>query len=191
MATAGGEVAAIPLPVVSGPRAATVHGLASRRQIMPGDIVNVDVCGVYQRYHANTARCFAIGEPDAEVLAHIRKTTDAVNVVADAIRPGLPVRDLLTRVESYYRDVGLLGDEWWIGGYELGIAFPPDWVGDFVYELGVDAGDAAFEPGDVVNYEANFYLPQQAGLAMSINTMAFTEDGGAFLQSTPSEPFVI
>jgi Xaa-Pro aminopeptidase len=191
MATAGGEVAAIPLPVVSGPRAATVHGLASRRQIMPGDIVNVDVCGVFHRYHANTARCFSIGEPDHEVLAHIRKTTDAVNVVADAIHPGLPVRDLLDRVESYYRDVGLLGDEWWIGGYELGVAFPPDWVGDFVYELGVDPGDAAFEPGDVVNYEANFYLPHQAGLAMSINTMAFTEDGAAFLQSTPSEPIVI
>jgi Xaa-Pro aminopeptidase len=191
MAAAGGEVAAIPLPVVSGPRAATVHGLASRRQIMPGDVVNVDVCGVYHRYHANTARCFTIGEPDHEVLTHIRKTTDAVNVVADAIRPGLPVRDLLQRVEGYYRDVGLLGDEWWIGGYELGIAFPPDWVGDFVYELGVDPGDACFEPGDVVNYEANFYLPHQAGLAMSINTMAFTEDAATFLQSTPSEPIVI
>lgn len=191
MAAAGGEVAAIPLPVVSGPRAATVHGLASRRQVMPGDIVNVDLCGVFHRYHANMARCFSIGEPHPEVLDHIRKTTDAVAVVADALRPGLPVRDLLARVESYYRDVGLLGDEWWIGGYELGIAFPPDWVGDFVYEYGVDPGDAVFEPGDVVNYEANFYLPQNAGLAMSINTIIFEDDHAGFLQETPSAPIVI
>lgn len=191
MSDAGGEIAAIPLPVVSGPRAATVHGLASRRQIAPGDVVNVDLCGVYHRYHANMARCFSIGEPHPQVLEHIRKTTDSVQVVADVVRPGLPVRDLLRTVESYYREVGLLGDEWWIGGYELGVAFPPDWVGDFVYELGTDPGEATFLPGDVVNYEANFYLPHNAGLAMSINTMAFTSGGAAFLQATPSEPFVI
>jgi Xaa-Pro dipeptidase len=191
MAAAGGEIAAIPLPVVSGPRAATVHGLASRRQIAPGDIVNVDLCGVYQRYHANMARCFSIGEPHPQVLEHIGKTTDSVRIVADVIRPDLPVRDLLDTVETYYREVGLLGDEWWVGGYELGVAFPPDWVGDFFYELGTDPGDEAFRPGDVVNYEANFYLPQTAGLAMSINTMAFTEEGAGFLQETPSEPIVV
>lgn len=191
MAAAGGEVSAIPLPVVSGPRAATVHGLASRRQIMPGDVVNVDICGVYNRYHANMARCFSIGEPHPEVLEHIRKTTDAVDVVAGVIRPGLPVRDLLETVVDYYEKVGLLGDEWWIGGYELGVAFPPDWVGDFVYEHGTDPGDAAFLPGDVVNYEANFYLPQNAGLAMSINTMIFEDDRAEFIQETPSEPIVI
>jgi Xaa-Pro dipeptidase len=191
MAVAGGEVAAIPLPVVSGPRSATVHGLASRRQILPGDIVNVDLCGVVNRYHANMARCFSIGEPHPEVLAHIRKATDAVAIVAATVHPGLPVRDLLARMETYYRDAGLLGDEWWIGGYELGIAFPPDWVGDFIYEYGTDPGEATFEPGDAVNYEANFYLPQNAGLAMSINTMLFEEDGAEFLQETPSEPIVI
>lgn len=191
MAEAGGEVAAIPLPVVSGPRAATVHGLASRRQIMAGDIVNVDVCGVYHRYHANTARCFSIGEPHPEVLEQIRKTADGVAVVAEIMRPGLPVRDLLARMASYYREVGLLGDEWWIGGYELGIAFPPDWVGDFVYEYGVDPGDETFTAGDVVNYEANFYLPQNAGLAMSINTMIVEDDRAEFLGSIPNEPIVV
>ena len=64
-------------------------------------------------------------------------------------------------------------------------------MGDFFYELGTDPGNEAFVPGDVVNYEANFYLPHNAGLAMSINTMAFTEEGAAFLQETPSEPIVI
>jgi Xaa-Pro dipeptidase len=191
MAAAGGEVAAIPLPVVSGPRAATVHGLASRRQIMPGDLVNVDVCGVVHRYHANTARCFSIGEPHPDVLERIRATTDAVAVVAEAMRPGLPVRDLLATIESHYREVGLLGDEWWIGGYELGIAFPPDWVGDFVYELGTDPGDESFVSGDVVNYEANFYLPQNAGLAMSINTLIVEDDRVDLLGSIPNEPIVI
>jgi Xaa-Pro aminopeptidase len=191
MASAGGEVAAIPLPVVSGHRASTVHGLASRRRLEPGDVVNVDVCGVVARYHANMARCFSIGEPSSEVRETIRKVTDAVPLVAGLLRPGLGVRELLETVERYYRDVGLWGEEWWIGGYELGIAFPPDWVGDFFYETGTDPGDEAFRPGDVVNYEANFYLPEAKGLAFCINTMAFDDGRAGFLQSTPPDLIVI
>ena len=191
MASAGGEVAAIPLPVVSGYRASTVHGMASRRKLEPGDVVNVDICGVVHRYHANMARCFSIGEPSAAVRERIDHVTGAVDVVAGKLRPGLPVRELLGTVEGYYRDTGLWGDEWWIGGYELGIAFPPDWVGDFYYDTDTDPGDETFRPGDVVNYEANFYLPEGKGLALCINTVSFEDDGAAFLQSTPSELFVV
>ena len=191
MTKAGGENPGIPMPVASGVKSACVHALASRRTIMPGDIVNVDVSGVYHRYHANMARCFSMGEPDPEVRAVIEKVYGVVPIVAETIRPNLPVRQLLERVTDYYREVGILQDQWWIGGYELGIAFPPDWVGEFYYDWETDPGDAVFDPGLVVNYEANFYLPQAAGIAMCINTMAFGEEGAAFLQSTPSELTVV
>jgi Xaa-Pro aminopeptidase len=191
MASAGGEVAAIPLPVVSGHRASTVHGLASRRKLEAGDIVNVDVCGVVNRYHANMARCFSIGEPSAAMRRRLDDITGAVGVVSELLRRDLPVGELLEKVEEYYRETGLIGDEWWIGGYELGIAFAPDWVGDFFYELGTDPGGETFRSGDVVNYEANFYLPEGKGLAMCINTVAFDDHGGHFLQSTPPDLIVI
>lgn len=48
-----------------------------------------------------------------------------------------------------------------------------------------------FGPGEVCNFEANFYLPQDAGLAVSINTFVVTREAGEFLQSTPSELVVI
>ncbi len=191
MASAGGEVAAIPLPVASGYRAPTVHALASRKPLEPGDVVNVDVCGVVARYHANMARCFSIGEPSPAVRAQIDRVTAAVPLVAETLRPGLPVRELLETVERYYRDVGLWGEEWWIGGYELGIAFPPDWVGDFTYEVGTDPGEEVFGPGDVANYEANFYLPEGKGLALCINTFAVEADRAGFLQTTPPDLVVI
>ena len=191
MASAGGEIAAIPLPVASGYRAPTVHALASRKELEPGDVVNVDLCGVVARYHANMARCFSIGEPSPQVRNTIRKVTDAVPLVAETLRSGLPVRELLETVERYYREVGLWGDEWWIGGYELGIAFPPDWVGDFFYEVGSDPGDETFGPGDVANYEANFYLPEGKGLALCINTFAVEGDRAGFLQTTPPDLVVV
>jgi Xaa-Pro aminopeptidase len=191
MARAGGENPGITMPVASGAKSACVHALASRRVIMPGDIVNVDVSGVYNRYHANMARCFSIGEPSTAVAQRCEAVYGAVDVVRRTIRPGLPVRELLSTVEEYYRAVDLLDEWWWIGGYELGIAFPPDWVGEFYFDLETDAGDAAFEPGDVTNYEANFYLPEGAGLAMCINTMVFEQEEARFLHTTPDELIVI
>jgi Xaa-Pro aminopeptidase len=191
MARAGGEVAAIPCPVVSGPRAATVHGLAGRRVIAAGEIVNVDLCGVYNRYHANLARCFAIGEPDRVVRERIDAVYGAVPVVAETVEPHLPVARLLDRLEDYYREVGLLGDEWWVGGYELGVAFPPDWVGGYIYSLGEDPGGEAFATGEVVNFEANFYLPNRAGICFCINTLMFEEHRAGFIGETPARLTVI
>jgi Xaa-Pro aminopeptidase len=191
MACAGGEVAAIPLPVVSGPRAATVHGLAGRRVIMPGDIVNVDVSGVYNRYHANMARCFSIGEPTEPVRERIAAANGVVDALAEVLTPNLPVQKLLVTAESYFAEHQLLGDEWWIGGYELGVAFAPDWVGDFAYSLGDDDMGEVFAPGEVCNFEANFYLPQAAGLVLSINTFVVTETEATFINATPSALSVI
>ena len=191
MARAGGEVAAIPCPVVSGPRASTVHGLAGRRVIQNGDLVNVDLSGVYNRYHANLARCFSLGEPAPAVRRAIEGVYGAVAVAADVIRPNLPVRDFLARLEDYYRSVGLFGHEWWVGGYELGVAFPPDWVGGFMYSMGEDAGDEVFAPGEALNFEANFYLPDAAGIAFAINTMVFEKDRAEFIFTTPAELTVI
>lgn len=187
MSRAGGEPTAIPCPVVSGPRSATLHGLASRRRIEYGELVGVDVCGVYNRYHANLARSFSIGQPSQAVAEAATKVYGAVDVFASLARPHLPVRELLQRLESYYDDVGILGDEWWVGGYELGIAFPPDWVGGFIYSMGDDPGDEVLAPGEVVNFEANFYLPDRAGIAFCINTLAIEEAGASFLQTIPSE----
>ncbi len=48
-----------------------------------GEQVNVDVCGVYNRYHCNAARSFYVGEPPREVVIVVdseveREVFDAV-----------------------------------------------------------------------------------------------------------------
>jgi Xaa-Pro aminopeptidase len=191
MAKAGGEPAAIMLPVASGGKSACVHGLASRRAIEPGDIVNVDICGVYQRYHANIARPFSIGPPSAAVEERCRKVAGAVDVVASTIAPGLPVRELLAALERYYREEGIFDELWWVGGYELGIALPPDWVGGWFFDSWTDPGDDRFDPGVVTNFEGNFYLPELAGLAMQIDTMIFTDDEARMIHGIPPDLVIV
>jgi Xaa-Pro aminopeptidase len=191
MAKAGGEPAAITLPVASGGKSACVHALASRRRIQPGDIVNVDICGVCERYHANMARTFPVGESSRAVAERCAKVAGAVPVVERALRPGLPVGRLLGELTEYYRDEGILEELWWVGGYELGIAFPPDWVGGWFFDTWTDPGDDVFDPGLVTNLEGNFYLPELAGVTMQINTLVFTHDSAEVLYGVPPDLIVV
>jgi hypothetical protein len=43
---------------------------------------------------------------------------------------------------------------YFIGGYELGIAFPPDWVGEFVFDIIDEFPDGVFEANLVTNFES-------------------------------------
>lgn len=191
MARAGGENAAITLPVVSGPKSACLHGLASRRKIMPGDIVNVDICGVYNRYHYNMARTFSMGVPHPDVASVMEKSARSMAMLKELIRPGLKIADLLSHVIGYYKEAGIWEDRLWVGGYEIGLAFPPDWVGAFVYEPGMDLGARAFQPGMVINYESNFYLPQAAGTSILIDSIIFKEDRAEMVSRVPHDLCVI
>jgi Xaa-Pro dipeptidase len=191
MAKAGGEPGGVPVVAVAGSRNPCVHALPSRRKISAGDLVNIDICGVYNRYHASLARCFSVGRPPAPIADYVGKVAGGVGVAAQTIRPFLPVSELLRVVKNYYQDVGIWQDRWWIGGYELGIAFPPDTVGEFYYEYERQPGRKAFLPGVVCNYESNFYLPGLAGLVLSTSTIAFTDDAAEFLHGIPPDLIVI
>jgi len=189
-AKAGGENPGLPTYVLAGQRSALAHGLASKHVIMPGDIVYLDLCGVYHRYHADVARTLSLGEPHPDVAKQIDLSAKAFPVLLKAIKPGCPVSEVNKAMEDYYKKVGIWGDSWWIGGYDLGIAFPPDWVGVFSYEPGTDSGDRTFPPGTVVNYESDFYLPQGAGLSPIMDTIIVNEYNAEILSKIPQDLIV-
>ena len=192
MALAGGENPAITQPVLSGKKSAAAHAMSSRRIMEAGDIVLVDCSGVYKRYHCNMARTYSLGEPDPDVLAQTRKAVGSMKVIQEMIRPNLPVREFYETMKAYYEDQGIWRDRGYIGGYEMGIAFHPDWVGNFIYDVNSDENiDELFVPGTVVNYENQFFLPHEAGLFFMIETMAFLDDEAKFLSKVPYDLGII
>lgn len=192
MAAAGGENPAITQPVLTGNKSNAAHAMSSRRVVEAGDVVLVDCSGVFKRYHCNMARTFSIGEPEPDVLAQTEKSVGSMKVLADMIRPNLPVRELYETMKSYYEDQGIWQDRGFIGGYEMGIAFPPDWVGNFVYDVNSDMNiDEAFVPGTVVNYENQFFLPRRVGLFFMIESIAFLDDEARFLSKVPYDLGII
>jgi Xaa-Pro aminopeptidase len=191
MSEAGGENPGIPIPVISGERCARSHALASRRVIRRGDIVNIDVCGVYNRYHSNHARTFSIGKPLPEVEKVVELSAGSFELLSRTVKPNLLVSDLVRTMKAYYKRAGIYDDRMWFGGYELGIAFPPDWVGPFVYDESLAIEGLRFRPGMVVNYESNFYLPKAAGASLLINTVVFRDQKARILGESPNRLIVV
>ena len=155
MSQNGGEEPAIRTAVRSGPRGAAHHVPPSRRKVQQGDIVWVDFSASFNRYHADIARVFSIGEPDRRWVDLYEKAARSVEVVVEAMRPGDPMLKLHEVATNYIKEVGLEPYAWLVGGYDMGIAIPPDWVGHTFHSgLGFEALD--FEVGMTTNYENVF-----------------------------------
>ena len=189
MSKVGAENPSITMPVFSGPKTAMLHSLVSRRRILPGDVVCVNVAGVYKRYHADAARTFFIGEPPDELVERVRASAQAFDLLAAEARVGRPMAEVLAVLREHYTTAGLIDDVWWMGGYELPASFPPDWVGEYSFDA-LDATEIVLLDRLVTNYESNFYLPDLQGVSLLIDTLLI--DGDArLMHSTPRELIAI
>ncbi len=191
MAKAGGEHSAIQKMMGSGPKSHALHGHASNRKLAHGDIINMDLSAVVRRYHSNLARCFSIGEPVPEVRAQVDRTNRVFDATFKAMRPGVRVLEFLDAGRAVAEAEGIWHDVWWFGGYELGIGFPPCWVGSFVYDHRSAKPDDALEVGFVGNHEFNFYLPDAKGIRELIDTFEVTDSEIRWMHQFPKDLVVI
>ena len=93
--------------------------------------------------------------------------------------------------EPFAFRVGRLLAQHGVGGYELGLAFPPDWVGNYVYEMTDTESQKILEPGTVVNFESQFYSPRMSGITYYIDTLMFTADKAYQPLASPLELVVV
>jgi Xaa-Pro aminopeptidase len=191
MAKAGGEHSAIQKMMGSGPKSHALHAHASHRKLEHGDIINMDLSAVVRRYHSNLARSFSIGEPDAEVRAQVDRTNRVFDATFRAMRPGVRVLEFLDAGKAVAEAEGIWKDVWWFGGYELGIGFPPCWVGNFVYDHRSAKPADTLEPGFVGNHEFNFYLPGGKGIRELIDTFEVTDCEIRWMHKFPKDLVVI
>ncbi len=185
MADHGGEGAAIHTMVSAGPGVwCRTHAPPSRRPVEAGDVMYVDACGVYNRYHADLCRTFAVGRDHPAARAILEVTAASVEEVRRAVRPGDPLDAAQRAAEDYVFARFPREQVWWVGGYALGIAMPPNWVGHTY--LANDAFEQfTWQPGYVTNYE-NVLFDRAAGFTASyMETLLMTESGIEALSKLP------
>lgn len=184
LSNAGGEPAGIHQVVFVGFAGMGVyHETSGRRVIGPEDYVDVDPCGVYKRYHANRSQLYCFREPPEAAVDLLHTLAGAFDILTAKARPGARVGDVNAELLSYYRDAGVfeINENIWIGGYELGIAFPPDWVGEWKFTVvGGEQDDRRFRSGMVLNFES------MCGIGL-LDSFVIEDDRTTLLSTLPHE----
>jgi hypothetical protein len=181
----GSELAATPTLVNSGPDAwRDVHSFPSRRVLQAGDVVTVDCCGVIQRYHANLGRTFVLGPSSTRARDIIQNGAGSFDVLRSLAQLDADPAGAMAAADRYVRDRVPAENIWWIGGYNLGIALPPSWVGH-TYLANDGLQKCRLAAGYVANFE-NVYADREEGFEGGcIDTLLMTRDGLELLSTLP------
>ncbi|MGE4428247.1 MAG: M24 family metallopeptidase [Solirubrobacteraceae bacterium] len=185
LADAGSEIAAQPVLVSSGPTAwLDIHAFPSRRVLEEGDLVSVDGCGVVDRYHANLARTFAIGDADPRAGAMLDAAAGALDELRRVARPSEHPDAAMAAADAWVRDRLPPEQVWWVGGYALGVCLPPSWVGH-AYLAGDGPERILLDPGYASNFETVLVHPDAGFEVCCIDTVVMTENGLEALSAVP------
>ena len=188
MMKAGGGYPGIRSMIGSGPRSGTHHSPPTRRQIKQGDLVFVDFCGCYDRYHVNVNRTFSVGEPDPRWTNLMTTAAGCIDAIVSELKLGDSLSKVDAVAQRYTDESGIREYVWWVGGYAQEIALPPDWCGNHWLNPRFDIGDPPIQPGMVFNLENQFDVwedwPGGSGCAY-IESLLVTENGLEVLSKLP------
>lgn len=181
----GSEFAAMPPVICSGPTAwVDTHSFPSHRELEADDIVSIDFCGVVDHYHANLCRTFALGDPHPGAGELLEAAAGSLPELRRLARLGEGPEIAAAAAERWVYDRVPAEKVWWVGGYSLGIALPPGWVGH-TYLANDGLSKATWRPGYVSNFETVLVDPEAKFEACAIDTIVMTEDGLEVLSDLP------
>jgi methionyl aminopeptidase len=83
-----------------------VHGIPSRRPLVAGDIVSLDMGAVLEGYYGDSAVTVPVGEISAQAKELLRVTEEALFRGIDAVRPGARVSDIGAAVQQHVEAAG-------------------------------------------------------------------------------------
>ncbi|MDO8189139.1 M24 family metallopeptidase [Conexibacter sp. JD483] len=176
LAERGSEVAAQPALVSSGPGAwCDTHAFPSTRALSEPDVVCVDACAVVDRYHVNLSRTFAVGTPSALAAELLDHAAGALPALCRSARAGEGPEGAMALAEAHVRERIAAERIWWVGGYALGLALPPSWVGH-AYLANDGPERIALQDGWTSNFETILYDRDEGFEVAAIDTVVM--DGG-------------
>ena len=169
--------------LISGKETSKPHGVPSDKKIERGDFVTIDFGALYQGYHSDMTRTFAVGEVSDEMARIYDTVLQAQLAGLDALAPGKVCRD----VDKVSRDLiaaAGFGDRFGHGlGHSVGVE-----IHEYPYLN--PRCDAVLQPGNVVTVEPGIYIPGFCGVR--IEDMALiTESGFENLAVYPKELIVL
>lgn len=162
----------------SGPNSTVLHYSANSRRMDGGEVIVIDAAAKCGGYASDITRTLPIaGKFSARQREIYNIVLGAQQAVIDAIKPGVPLRDL-TRIAREYMDKHKDKDGKPLGRYmPHGVSHP----------VGLDVHDAtnmsaSAEAGMVLTVEPGLYLPEE-NLGIRIEDIVLVTEKGATLLS--------
>lgn len=85
---------------------AVVHGVPNHRPLHEGDLLSVDLCVLYEGYHADSARTIAIGTPSAKAAQLLKVTEECFYEALKKCHEGSRLSDISWAVQSHAQEYG-------------------------------------------------------------------------------------
>ena len=125
------------------------HGIPGDRELVSGDIVNVDVTPILGGYYGDASRMFLIGEVSEEARRLVEVARECLDLGIGAVRPGHTVGDIGHAIQTHAEGLGYSVVRE-MTGHGVGIEFhePPE-----VLHVGEPGKGAPLVPGMVFTIE--------------------------------------
>lgn len=177
--TLGADRESFPTIAASGLNSACPHASPTDAILKPHSFLTMDFGAAYKHYCSDITRTVCIGTPTAKQREVYQVVLDAQLAAIDAIRPGLPGKDVDAVARDYIASRGY-GDCFGHGlGHALGIEVHDG-------PAFSKSSDAVLEPGMVVTVEPGIYIEGWGGVRTE-DDVVVTEDGARILTGATKE----
>ncbi|MDO5448227.1 MAG: aminopeptidase P family protein [Clostridia bacterium] len=170
---------------VAGENSSKPHGVPGDYAIKNGDFITIDYGAIFEGYHSDTTRTFAVGSVSEEQKKAYSTVLSAQLAGVEALHAGLTARD----ADAVCRDIIKAAGYGEFFGHSTGHG-----VGVEIHELPTLSSrapeDMVLKPGHVVTVEPGIYLPGKFGVRIE-DMLMITEDGARNFCSLPKELIVL
>lgn len=183
MAKRGSECPSFDTIFISGAKTSMPHGIPGEKTIARGEPILVDFGAVWQGYHSDMTRTFALGDPGTEFRSVYDTVLAAQRAAIETAAVGVPCSEVHRAAHAVIEAAGY-GECF---GHAVGHG-----VGLEIHEQpGVGPrSQGALEPGMVITIEPGIYLPGKFGVRIE-DMLYLTADGAENLTRTPKELLIL
>ena len=160
----GGEFPSLPPIIPAGERTAGAHfSWTTEGKYQDGQVVYMEISGVYKRYHSPLTRTVFVGEPHQKIIDTASAVVEGLNEALAFIKAGVTAEEVEKAWQNSINKRGFHKES--RCGYTVGAAYPPVWCEDTVY----------FKPGEKSVLEPNMTFHIMPGLWLDGYGVAITE----------------
>jgi Xaa-Pro dipeptidase len=152
--------------------------------LQAGDVVNMEMTGVHQRYAAPLYRTAVVGPPSDVVRRVCDAVIECVNVVLETASPGEPAGDVARRATKKLdpiRDIVYCTGQ---VSYGVGLTLSPNWV-EHSFRI-IEGNQQPLVPGMTFHAPTAVRLPGQFAVSFS-ETWVMGDQGAEILTDMPRE----